>query len=363
MKILFISGGDSAHSHRWISWFLRQEEFEVGWISLRKTLLLEDTSKYKILPTRVEIKPVVLNLFLSWVINLAKIIFWRPDLMHIHYMGLNGVLGLLLPCRYKIFTAWGDDILFPKFPFILNLMIKRADLFTVDAVHMKERLKELGVDEKKIHIVNFGIETNTFIPKQVNEAYRQKLFKDAQIDDPLIISLRNHDPVYDIPTLIKSVPEVLKEIPNAKFAIGGSGPLTESYNELVIKLSVQDSVSFFGKYSHEELPHLFAQTTVYVSTSLSDAGIAASTAEAMSCQVPVVISNTGENDQWIDDTKNGFLFEAKDYKRLADLIVEVLRNEILRNLVAVKGREVIIQRNDYDNEMGKMRSLYFSYKK
>lgn len=360
MKILFIAGGDSAHSHRWIGWFVRKRVGEVGWISTRTCDEIKDANDYKILPSKKYLSNKILNLVLIWFSTILEFIKWKPEIIHIHYMGMNGALGLLLPSKYKIFTAWGDDILFPKFPRLLKLMIKRADLFTVDAIHMKSRLIELGAEKEKIHIVNFGIETNFFLKKGISLFYRKKLFKNLAIENPLFISLRNHDPVYDIPTLIKAVPLVVDAIPNAKFAIGGSGPLTESYKEIVHNLDVREAVSFFGRYSHEDLPHLFGQTLAYISTSLSDAGIAASTAEAMSCQVAVVVSNTGENDLWIENTVNGFLFNAGDYKDLARILINIHRDSHLRKAVAIKGREVILERNDYDNEMEKMKNLYNS---
>ncbi len=358
MKILFIAGGDSAHSHRWISWFLKKDILEIGWISLRETFSLENSDKYVIRPAKKVIRPVILNLFVSWLINLFRVVVWRPDCIHIHYMGLNGVLGLILPCKFKVFTAWGDDILFPKYPRLLDLMIKRANLFTVDAMHMKKRLVELGACEDKIYIINFGIETDKFNKKSKDSLYRKKIFESSDAADPLIISLRNHDPVYDIPTLLNAIPLVLKEIPNAKFSIGGYGPLTKDFKDHAQNLGIRDEVCFFGKYTHDELPHLFAQTSLYVSTSLSDAGIAASTAEAMACEVPVVVSDTGENNQWIENGVNGLLFDARDHSKLAEHILKLLRDDNFREKLATEGRKVVVEKNDYNNEMNKILKLY-----
>ncbi len=358
MKILFIAGGDSAHSHRWISWFLEQDTLQIGWISLRDTFDLANEHKYHISPAKKVFKPAALNLLISSIINLFRVLAWKPDCIHIHYMGLNGILGLILPSKVKVFSAWGDDILFPKYPRILSLMIKRANFFTVDAVHMKDRLIELGADEQKIHLINFGIETDKFQKKSTDSKYRKKIFNNSHDSDPIIISLRNHDPVYDIPTLLNAIPLVLKEIPNAKFSIGGHGPLTNSLKEHSKVLGVEAAICFFGKYTHDDLPHLFAQSSLYVSTSLSDAGIAASTAEAMACEVPVVVSDTGENNQWIENGVNGLLFQAKDHVKLAELIIELLLKDSYRNNLGKEGRKVVVEKNDYNNEMHKMLKLY-----
>jgi glycosyltransferase involved in cell wall biosynthesis len=60
-------------------------------------------------------------------------------------------------------------------------------------------------------------------------------------------------------------------------------------------LNVDDFVQFLGRIPHEAMPDLLTQADIYVSTSLSDAGISASTAEAMACGLPVIVTDTGEN--------------------------------------------------------------------
>ena len=357
MKLLFIAGTDSSHSHRWIGSFLKPE-YKLGWISLRGSEAPKDKHLYKIRPESPKFDNKFVQLAFVWLKSILKIVLWRPDIIHVHYMGINGLLGLLLPCRFKVFTAWGSDVIYPKYPRLVKLMIKRADLITTDADHVVTKLIELGADKEQIRIINFGIETQKFIKQSFSNNFREKLFPGTNEDDPVIISLRNHEEIYDIPTFINAAPEVLKFFPNAKFAIGGSGTLTESYKELVEKLDLTESFNFFGRYDHKELPHLFGQCAAYVSTSLSDAGISGSTAEAMSCEVPVIISMSGENELWVEDKVNGLLFEVKDHDRLSRNIIDLLNKSSYCEEIGKKGREVILDRNDLVNEMSKMEKLY-----
>jgi glycosyltransferase involved in cell wall biosynthesis len=97
---------------------------------------------------------------------------------------------------------------------------------------------------------------------------------------------------------------------------------------------------------------------VYVSTSTADAGIAASTAEAMATELPVVISDSAENGLWIDDGANGFLFPTGDATVLADRLQRLVEDPALRARLGRAGRATIIARNDYDGEMRKMDALY-----
>ena len=135
--------------------------------------------------------------------------------------------------------------------------------------------------------------------------------------------------------------------------IHGTGPETE---KLTIDLGLENNIFFMEKYTQNELPYIFSIADCYVSTSLSDAGIAASTAEAMSCELPCISSNNSENNIWIENEKSGFLFENKD----SDALAEILKN--LKNYDLVKigkeGRDVILKRNDYNKEMSKVDDIY-----
>ena len=136
------------------------------------------------------------------------------------------------------------------------------------------------------------------------------------------------------------------------------GMLENELKQMVHSLGISNSVHFTGFIDNQLLPSLISSSDIYVSTSLSDAGIAASTAEAMSCEIPVVVSDSAENDKWIDDKVNGFLFSTKNHVQLAKILINLIKDQTLRGKVGKEGRNVIVNKNDYKNEMKKMNDLY-----
>jgi glycosyltransferase involved in cell wall biosynthesis len=151
---------------------------------------------------------------------------------------------------------------------------------------------------------------------------------------------------------------VLKEAPETKFVIAGKGSEEKKLKELAKSLGVEDNVKFVGFIRNDELPQYLNTVDVYVSTSLSDAGIAASTAEAMACGLPVVITDVADNKKWVEDGVNGFLVPIKDPKSLAERIIYLLRNEDVRKRFGKINREIIEERNNYYKEMEKMEDIY-----
>lgn len=103
-------------------------------------------------------------------------------------------------------TAWGSDVIYNKRSWIkrafVRQVLRQAILVTCEALHMRKEMAGLGVDAGKIHIINFGIDTHRFYPRPPSPDIRRKLGVD---DAQTVISLRNFEPVYDIPTLLHAI--------------------------------------------------------------------------------------------------------------------------------------------------------------
>jgi glycosyltransferase involved in cell wall biosynthesis len=284
----------------------------------------------------------------------------KPDIVHAHYVTKYGVIGALTGLHPFVVSAWGSDVLInPKESIILKkavkFALKKADLITCDAEHMIEELVSIGTNPKKITLSYFGTDIQKFNPEQKSEKLGEKL---GVLNSPTIISIRNLTPIYNVESLIKAIPIVLKEVPEAKFVIAGRGSQEEKLEQLAKSLGVSDSIRFVGFIAQEELPEYLASADIYVSTSLSDAGLAASTAEAMACGLPVVITDFGDNSKWVEDGVNGFIVPLKAPKALAEKIIYLLENEDIRREFGMRNKKIIEERNNYYKVMEKMENIY-----
>lgn len=233
-------------------------------------------------------------------------------------------------------------------------MLRKADLITCDGENMKEEMINMGINPNKIGTVYHGVNLKLFNPKQKNE----KLKEDLKIyNSPIVVSTRTLTLIHDIWTTIKSIPLVLKEVPDTKFIIVGRGK-TRLHEELAKSLGILDNIRFIGLVQHHELPKYLASADVYVSTSLSDGGIAVSTLEAMACELPVVVTDSGDNKKWIKDGENGFVVPIKDPKSLAEKIVYLIKKEDARKRFGKLNRKMVEEKAEYYKEMEKMDKLY-----
>lgn len=346
MKITFIAPGNSIHSKKWIDFFCNNETHEITWISFDKFEYQPSGSQVKLIQLT---RNYLLNpRAIATIINACK----DADVVQVHSLGFYGLSTLFVKTNNLIGTAWGSDIVFGSAHilrrFLLKVMVKRCRYITCDAKHMTNRLVELGAPEDCVKVINFGVNSNVFHPPK--KSYQRK--------GSYLISTRNFEPVYDVQTIVKAFSKVRELHSDYKLLLVGSGSLGRELQELVYDLGLVNSVEFTGRISQEELVSLLGHADLYISTSLSDGGIAASTAEAMLCKTAVIISDVGDNADWIDHGINGLLYEAGNAEALAKTIISALETPDNIDGFASLGRQTILERNEYHNEMQKVEKLY-----
>ena len=240
---------------------------------------------------------------------------------------------------------------------IIKRCLQRAALVTCDALHIKKEILQIVPSATdKIKIINFGIDTQRFYRASEDSVTFLFPFKTRS---KIVLSTRNFESVYDLETLINAIPVVRSLGGDVLFVLVGSGSQQEYLTRMCEDLGVVSEVCFLGRVPNDDLVKILSAADVYVSTSLSDAGIAASSAEAMSCELPVVLSNTGENNQWISHGENGFLFSAGDHVELAHTLLKVLQLPLDdQRALGNRARQTILDRNDFDTEMEKVNALY-----
>ena len=385
MKICFLAAANSIHSVRWIKYFY-EKGHEISWISLappmpeaqdliskvnpvRNLNLSEDSPSGKLATEQqgvisngvkyFEIAPSPLAdingkksiLYLLPAASKIKKILkdLKPDILHIHSAGTYGLVGALTNFKPVALTPWGSDILLTSFfkkP-LIKFVLKRITLFTCDGENTTQALINLGVKPEKIKMIRFGTDVEKFKP-----------VPRSKIQDPRcrIISLRTLIPIYDIETLVKAAAIVVKAAPEAKFIIAGDGEQKEYLISLSKNLGLLPQyIEFIGRYKNENLPQMLNNADIYVSTSLSDSGLAASTAEAMATELPVIVSDSGDNKEWVD---NNFVIPVKNPEILAEKIIYLIKNGDERKKLGKKSRETIEEKNNYYKEMEKMEKLY-----
>ncbi len=368
MKILYIAPLDSIHSQRWVSHFIGLgHDVEVLDTAAGERTEFEGAPVHALpwqLPKGKLGKLLAFGGKLAGLKSkMAKLVSRiKPEVIHVHWMtGPYALAAAGLGFHPLMATPWGSDLLVePKKSVLRRRTVKRlveaCDRFCCDAEHLADALVDFGATRDSVSIIYFGTDTRLFHGEAGDLGLAAEL--GFAPDAPLILSNRALREVYNVETLVRAVPPTIEKRPEARFVIVGGGDQREMLESLAAELGVADHVHFAGRLSDEDMIRYTASATIYVSTSLSDGGLAASTAEAMASEVPVVISDFGENADWVEHGTAGRLFPLRDRQALSDHLVELLESEKERRRLGVAGRTVITDRNDRYKEMAKVEKMY-----
>lgn len=386
MKVLIVAPADSLHAVRWIERLERsgvecilydmtsperQQKLEIANIyrAPRSGLLATLCSALDKLGALGSPFARALRVYLDYKSLKSVIKVQGPDLVNIHWLFHHAALAATyLRNMPKVVTPWGSDLLVPEYQnsghlmdkklhrLLVGRVVRTADASCCDAVHMKTALVDFGARESTVELIYFGTDTRLFSPQNRSSELRSQ-FGFAE-DDCVVLSNRQLAKIYSIDTLIRAIADLENSNPKLKLAIVGGGPEEAELKSLVRELGISHITHFTGRLSDEDFAAATASCDIYVSTSPTDGGIAASVAEAMSCEIPVIISDFGDNAYWLRNQTAGLLFKSGDQRMLANQISQLAANPELRAEMGKIGRSVILSENNSDLETKKIVELY-----
>ena len=261
--------------------------------------------------------------------------------------------------RPYVVTPWGTDLLVDAARSRLNRWLtghalRRAALVTTDGFHFVKIIRNFGVSENCILVHTFGTDIHHFCPGS-DEGERQKL---GFGDGPIVISTRTLNPVHDVETFVRGLPEIHTTFPSARFLIIGDGIDRTRLEALTGHLGVSAITRFTGMVEEERMRRLLRVSDVYVSTSKMDAGLAASTAEAMATGLPVVQTDNSDNAYWTPNGVGGLLVTDGEPAALSDAVISLLWDAEKRHKMGERNRQMVIKEYNMDTEMSRIEHEY-----
>jgi glycosyltransferase involved in cell wall biosynthesis len=165
------------------------------------------------------------------------------------------------------------------------------------------------------------------IPNGVElDNYKNLQKQDFQVNNKkIIIFVGSLRPVKGLEYLIKAMGIIHVEMENTILMIIGDGEERKSLEKLVLKLHLENVVTFIGEIPNENIPSYLVQGDVFVLPSLSE-GFPNVLLEAMAAGLPIVTTNTKGLSDIIRNEENGYLVEPKNPQQLAEKLLMILKN-------------------------------------
>jgi glycosyltransferase involved in cell wall biosynthesis len=245
MKICFIGDARSIHLRRWIDHFSLQGN-AVSVISYHEAEL----SNARIYTIRHE-KNALLGP-LMYPAETMQIAGWirkiQPDLVHLHYVSIDGLAPALFKNIPLIASVWGSDILYDfrfnrKFRMVIGHILHRADRITATSRFLAEETQKYLNPGKEVHVVPFGVDTEFFRPSVPVTGNRNMTLC-------YIKGLESH---YGPQILLSIMPQILEKYTGTILVMAGSGSRERDLRRLAEESGVSASVQFPGSLSSESV--------------------------------------------------------------------------------------------------------------
>ena len=329
LRVLYISRGYTTHDHRFLESFVG-----AGWTPIHLPLLDERLDK-RPLPAGVDT--------LSWgkdIGGLATPEDWEnrrkrliqllsdtgPDVVIAGPVQTGALLAALARAKPLVTVSWGTDLLVDADAseearyFTRYALDNSAGVFgdcraVRDAVH-----RHSSIPDDRIVTFPWGIDLERFSPGPSALTLRSDLGWD---ENAVFISTRSWEPVYAVDVLVRAFALVLQRFPRARLLLLGDGSLEGEVRELITELGLEEFIHAPGRARYDLLPDYFRSADVYVSAAVSD-GTSISLLEAMACGLPVVVSNSFGNLEWVRAGVNGALAAPGDAESLSEAMLSVV---------------------------------------
>ena len=290
----------------------------------------------------------------------------RPDVLHAHYIADPGWFAALSGFHPLVLTAWGSDLLvgLRQGPWLNRWLtryaLRRADLLTADARQLLDVAQPHLRPGARTELIRFGVDTRDFSPGS-DATWRVRLNLGHA---PLMISIRQCHPLYNIDIIIRAFARVRETLPTVRLVVklvsqGVNNPYLAQTRALVSRLALDDVVIFVPQVAYTEMPDLYRSANVVVSVPSSD-GMPVSVLEAMACGAPVVASDLPALRELTADGADLSLVPVRDAEALSRAVLTLLTDPVRRQQAVDRNLATVRRTADFAVEMARMEQLYRS---
>ena len=207
-----------------------------------------------------------------------------------------------------------------------------------------------GGDHKVFRPPNIDDEAEQLEHERIRHLYgcadEESLNYSAKTKTPMLLAVGRLVARKGYMTLLRAMPAILQENPNAKLVIVGRGHMKSSLEKNAKKLGISDSIHIQSSLSFEELAQHFRSADLVVYPSYYE-GQGLIPLESLASGTPVATVNQEPLTEMVDDSVGG-LFKRGEPEDLARCVNEMLASEETAKK-AILGRERVLSRYTYEH--------------
>lgn len=216
-------------------------------------------------------------------------------------------------------------------------------------------------DAARMRRLSPGVDVEEYRPDRADPAVRERLGLGPET--PMILSLGRLVERKGQDTLIKAMPMILAEVPEARLVIAGRGPDQERLERMVRDRGLEASVTVAGSVPFGETAAWFATADVFAMPSRARKGGLEIEAfgivytEAQASGVPAIVGASGGTADAVDAGRTGFLVDPNDPLAVAAPIVKLLQDPDLRRSMGAAARDYTVRTHAWPIVMRRLEAM------
>ncbi|WNV83550.1 glycosyltransferase family 4 protein [Umezawaea sp. Da 62-37] len=206
-----------------------------------------------------------------------------------------------------------------------------------------------------------GVDTEVFAPDPAARAEMRARY--GLGDRPVVVCVSRLVPRKGQDVLIRALPAIRGQVPDAALLIVGGGPYRRKLEALAAATGVAEHVVFTGSVPWSELPahynagDVFAMPCRTRGKGLDVEGLGLVFLEASATGLPVVAGDSGGAPETVLDHETGMIVDGTDVEEVAETIGDLLADPENAAKMGEQGREWVSEQWSWDDLATRLRTL------
>lgn len=207
--------------------------------------------------------------------------------------------------------------------------LKKADIVLTITKKLAEQLEERGCEKEKLKIIRDGVDLQRFNEFKVKDEFYEKYNLEKNTD---YVTFQGGIAAHDgVQFIVEAAPQIIKNNPNVKFLIVGTGTYEKDIKELIAKKGLNEYFKFTGWVNSEEMPSFMNVAKINcipLPDSPATHGVVTyKLFEGMACGTPAVIGAMPAVRDLLNQKNAAYLVKSEQKEELANGINELLNNK------------------------------------
>lgn len=312
-------------------------------------------------PTFAPLYPWHVHLHSLFVSRLVARLESSVDIFHLH-SPLPPIIKTRRPILLTVHTPLRADVRSIPLRDISALLVKlqapvsylieqrlfqQARRITAVAASVAHELSDYGINPASVEVLGNGVDTAMFAPAS------------AKLDaSPYVFAVGRLGLRKGFEDLIECARLVIRQVPDVRFQIAGTGPLEKSLRAQIARAGLSTQVELLGHISdRQQIIRLYQQAAVFVHPAHYE-GLPTVLLEAMACGRPVVATAVSGALDVVHPEENGLLVPPHNPAEMAAAILRLLSHPELANCLGQAARRTVETQYSWDTVSARYAQLY-----